>query len=161
MKLKQTNTTEKELPEALKTELKVGKWYKDTTKGYENIMGFVISIDDEYKNEFQGYGFASNGNWIVSKKGWNFGSCNWREATQQEVSSALIAEAKKRGFVEGAKFKSSFSENDKIRTVTETDSWYFNINENTLTISTNVIEWNKAQSNPIIFENGKWAEIIQ
>lgn len=155
------NSSEKEIPDEIKTELKVGKWYKHIRQ--EQLFCITKISDNAY-----GYGFNKKGTWIsyTDDRG-DFCVCNafffegLIVATQQEVSSALIAEAKKRGFVEGAKFKSSISENGKIRTVTETDSWFFCINHNFLTISTPSNEWNNAESNPIIFEEGKWAEIIQ
>ena len=51
--------------------------------------------------QFKNYGFNNSGEWS-NQIGWAFRS-NTIEATPQEVETALIKEAKKRGFKEGVK----------------------------------------------------------
>ena len=75
-----------------------------------------------------------------------------RLATEEEVSEALINEAKKRGYKEGVKCKFGIIED--IRTI-ETNDFVFKLEYNTLGIKL------KNGNADIIFKNGKWAEIIE
>lgn len=150
--------------EAFKTELIVGKWYKfywDCEPDKVRGIYYVESINDNEVWFEYGIDFTEN-NW--QGKDWYSKDHIWIEATPKEVKEALIAEAKNRGYVHGAKFKSSISENGIVRTVRADDTSFFDFYSgfNKLTTSTDKKEWeNKApQSNPDIFKDGKWAEII-
>lgn len=80
-------------PDAFKKELEYGKWYKS---GYGAIV-FCESFTSN--NNIQGYGFNSRKEYVQSTN-W-FEIDKWKEATPQEVESALICEAKKRGYKDG------------------------------------------------------------
>ena len=155
LKLSKINAVVKEnlnelFPDAFKPELELGKWYRNTNKALANYQGGI-----------KGYGFTIDGEWGLFKDNWSFDSPeNWKPATHEEVEAALIAEAKKRGFVDGAKFKSSLSENGDVRTVRESYQCELNPLSNTLHVSTPRKEWDEFQSNPCIFKDGNWAEII-
>jgi len=127
--------------EAFKTGLVVGKWY-------------VINNDPTYLLNYHGeseidihYGFM--GNWDL----WFFDEYHknmCREATPEEVESALINEAKKRGFKKGYK---SFPHNIYAYKITDSD-FYFDSNNNQLFVR------QKNDTFAKIFDNGKWAEIL-
>lgn len=158
--------TQEWFPEVFETKVEVGKWYK---RPNGNFL-FIKSIKN---TGVYGYGFDVFGYWVncTDESSLAF-ICDLEilkhldKATHEEVESALIAEAKKRGFVEGAKFKSSISENGEIRTVRESNSFgfIFCFDYNQLTTSTSKSEWEdgwSSQSNPTIFKNGIWASIIK
>lgn len=80
-------------PEAFKTELEVGKWYRNANKALANFQGGT-----------NGYGFTIEGEWNLFQDNWSFDFPeNWIPATDKEVEEALIAEAKKRGYKKGVK----------------------------------------------------------
>jgi len=133
--------------------LEVGKWYKDTE--YKNELWCITG-----KN--RGFGFDAMGHWsdeseLPSNK-------KFTPATPEEVETALIKEAKRRGFKEGVSVKSIYfdsvlkkhgkirfelSENGKLRMWSE-KTFYYDTNEDDNTKET-YLE---------IFNKGKWAEII-
>lgn len=106
-----------------KKELEVGKWYKDSTKTQfvfrQNDHNNSGVIDSEWKDEL--FSCSNRSEWSL--------------ATEQEISTLLIAEAKKRGY-----------ENMEL----ESNEYRFNAQENTLDIAG--VE---------IFNNGKWAELLE
>lgn len=126
-------------PEAFKNELEIGKWYKHEDSG---CLAFVEKI---IGRDFIGYGFTSSGKFVESQENWTIGFRGWEEATEEEVFEALKNEAVKRGFVEGVCFKSALSGNN----------YKF---KNIFTESTDMI-WSK--NGGVIFDNGKWATIIE
>ena len=79
-------------PNAFKKELEVGRWYKSIKRN------FLVNYQGD---NMENYGFWENQGF---KNNIAFGGY-WKdeciEATPQEVETALIAEAKKRGFKEG------------------------------------------------------------
>ncbi len=135
-------------PQAFESELEVGKWYKITQC---EIICFVTHIKED---RVYYYGFISK-HWLGND--WaNIGN-NWTLATDKEVETALIEEAKRRGFKEGVTFKNFNGANQTFLS-------FYGLNEsfNGLFSRTPKEEWgNKnCNSNPYIFRDGKWAEII-
>ena len=134
--------------------LKVGEWYKATDSKFMVLLTKFNSMYDS-----KGYFFDTSGDW----KGFGdvgLGQCI--KATPQEIDQALTDEAKRRGFNKGVKFK-SLSENGKIRTISDKTYICYYIDLNSLTILTSEEEWDNkydVQSNPTIFKDGEWAEII-
>lgn len=142
---------EKELPD-LFNKLEVGKWYK------------VIDKTNQFtKNEFALIYFDNNENHfgISFRQKWTIKFVNLLEvlkidtdevvlATEEEVKTALVNEAVKRGFELGKKVKWDFNgfEGYKCSNITKDNFEYF-VNENKLELSYG-----------IIFDNGKWATII-
>ena len=128
------------IPEAFKTELEVGKWYKlkDNPKilalydcfKHHRPYAYIFNekCDYEYRVEFSLFELPTY----------------WELATEEEVSEALINEAKKRGFnnIGDLKIKNTHGgiSND----------FYYDYKSNTLQLD-----------GAIIFNNGKWAEIIE
>ena len=136
------------IPEAFKTELEVGRWYKlkdnpkilalyDCFKHHRPyVYIFNEKGDYEYRVEFSLFELPTY----------------WELATEEEVSEALINEAKKRGYKEGVRCQ--FGLIKEIRTI-ETNDFEFKLEYNTLVIK------RKDGNSDIIFRNGKWNEIIE
>ena len=118
--------------------LKVGNWYKDGKA--------LVYCNSLFDNDIIGYGFSFNGNWH-SYNEVPFMGGNWALATDKEVEDALIKEAKRREFKEGVDVKwHSLDEvwrnsQGKFHYCKDMNSLYF--------------------GNYSIFEDGKWADIIE
>ena len=134
-------------------EYKAGDWVTD---GKYTIC---ITIIDE--TNFWGYGFSSYNGWVdystegSNSRGWSTTKDIKRLCTNEEVQTALISEAKRRGFKEGVRFDcensdaknclfSDFYNGDKLK-------WQFSPENNTLS----------KECNQFFFKEGKWAEIIE
>lgn len=137
---------EAQFPELFpKVDLKVNKWYKVKTKGYDKEA--LICFDND-KLEFN-YGFNHIG--VFSKNFRNLKEClsddnqEVEPATDEEVKTALIAEAKKRGYKEGVNIKNLLA-NSIVNCVGK--SFLYQNNE----------LWFSCIG--CIFKDGKWAEII-
>lgn len=123
-----------------------GKWYKTKATG---SLFFVEKILTDY---FIGYGFNSKPEWTNSTKWYEFIDVKMENlhaipATYEEVESALIAEAKKRGFVAGAKYLSpngGFKRTVVYPLVLTDDGKDL-----------------KCANHELLTLNGKWAEIIK
>lgn len=126
-------------PELFKFKLEVGKWYK-------NRYGSIVC----YQGESKGFGCTRSGRWCYNAV-WGFNSdhYNWTQATDKEVEEMLIKEAKKRGFVEGVMFDCVVSNRTKCEL--KTTVWQYFEERNLF--STNYSQY--------IFNNGKWATIIE
>ena len=84
-------------PNVFLKELEVGKWYK-----YKKGVFFIKSINGFWINV---YGTNKDGEWMTDNAKTTYDSC-FKPATNEEVLASLISEAKRRGFVDGAKYKS-------------------------------------------------------
>jgi len=135
---------EKELPD-LFNKLEVGKWLKTKLESNNRWLVYV-------NNDCSFYGFNSAGKWFDCQKStYNpIEDTNNYYATEEEVKTALVNEAVKRGFELGKKVKWNFegSEGYKCSNVTKDYFEYF-VNENKLELSYG-----------IIFDNGKWETLI-
>lgn len=129
-----------EVPE-IKPKLEVGKWYKS--------VGGLYCVTDIENDLVSAYGFE-NGNWRESG---TFKMCfavNDILATPEEVETALIAEAKRRGFKEGAKCVSLLRPYG-YETLFKYFDFEFDLNR--LWIDSDDYKC-------CVFSNGKWATII-
>lgn len=132
---------EKEFPELFEKELEVGRWYV-YGRSLLNYQGL------NHQALIQAYGFLEDKSWMeTSNCGNDFKS--WEEATPEEVESALIAEAKKKGFVEGAFVDGKIFGNGWYRRRKLGGQFEFNNSINQLCIG-----------DTAIFQDGKWAEIL-
>ena len=137
-------------PEVFKTELEVGKWYK--MKGNTH---FLCNFNGNIGNNGNSYGFNLIGEWMDNSMYFH-NSDTYIEATPEEVSAALINEAKKRGFKNGV-------------TILRGD-WYSGFSAPKVTIEkeeeqhrTSGFEFRNDTlflDGYIIFYSGNWAEII-
>ena len=89
------------LPEAFT--IQHGKWYKDPAWPLRLVYVEKALLPMNNNDAIEGYGFTGAGNWHVYSNGFYAGSWYLYEATKEEVEAMLFAEAKKRGFVDGAK----------------------------------------------------------
>lgn len=140
--LKDVNTTNKEL--------EVGKWYKRDT----DEIGTFLFLED--KNEFHltGYGFCE-GDWVgrdveEEYKGWC--TMGWTLATPEEVKSALVEEAKRRGFEKWNDQNVKCTTGKIVIPSGQAEKQYFDFISEHNSLSLHGIE---------VFDKGKWAEIIE
>ena len=131
------------IPEAFKTELEVGKWYK--MKGDTH---FLCNFNGNIGNNGNSYGFNLNGEWTDNSMCFQ-NSDTYVEATPEEVSAALINEAKKRGYKQG--ITCAFGKGAHNRMIRENEirwvpDWQ---DKGALCMGTNVI-----------FTQGNWAKIL-
>lgn len=128
--------------------LEVGKWYKD-----KECRG-IYYITSVLKDRFYFYGFNDDGLW-VNDYWYLINRCKLEPSTHEEVKTALIAEAKRR-----------YKRGDKVKCVSKTyyneiaeidmKSFRFYTNDNDIWVSSEV-----ERCNVCIFNNGKWAEVIE
>ena len=130
-----------------KFELEVGKWYKHEYYDYDYLIN--------YQGNGFGYGFFNG----VYSNGWGFGeqrtSQGAKPATKEEVQTALIAEAKRRGYRNGVTFKSLDYNFKNVKIID--DFFKFDFNNNDLYLKVDAPSGQRYRS---VFLNGKWAEII-
>lgn len=123
-------------PEAFEKHLEVGVWYKST-----KLSGCFVFLETKKKGR---YGFDSEG-WYRTQDS-NLGVNTFlTKATPQEVEAALIAEAKKRGFVKGAIFTTPVN---KIECTIK--DYSFKKIDNCLYLD-----------GMALFNDGKWATIVE
>jgi len=129
-------------PDAFKKELEIGKCAK--SKERSNCLVFITEFT---KYGFNGYGFDNENKFCNLKNDeWTSVLSLWRLATEQEVKTSLINEAKKRGLIDGNYIKSTNGE----RGLVNDGNWIYDENVNKL-----------YYAGFILFDNGKWATIIE
>lgn len=130
-------------------QFEVGKWYKNKEE-----PKFLFYLESIKGGSYYGRGFGCSGMWH------NSNNCSWGikgcvQATDKEVEDALMAEAKRRGFKEGVKWKSLFFKgeitdyNDNGRS-SHDNEFKYTAHKNTLSLGYGVI-----------YKNGVWAEIVK
>ena len=130
-------------PEAFKTELTVGKWYKSKNQNKKTIF-YLTSLPFD---ENCGYGVNYLGIWLDKFDLRGSYAHDFELATPEEVELALNAEAKKRGYKDGVTI--TWKNKPKlIYTLGDDEFDYLK--------SKNVLVFGKYG----IFERGEWAEII-
>ncbi|HYD90310.1 MAG TPA: hypothetical protein VEA37_02350 [Flavobacterium sp.] len=135
--------------EKLPEQYPIGKWVKEPGIEFGKSLYYIVSIDkDKGINPVNSYGINRNGVWRdIDNRSLEL--TNWPLATDEEVNTALIAEAERRGFKNGAYVDNSpLGFNFKERLKKGSNIWvsegYVNIGSDGLAI----------------YKNGKWAEII-
>ncbi|TYP89457.1 hypothetical protein BC792_12758 [Sphingobacterium allocomposti] len=143
-----------------KDEPKLDRWYKRAGRSLVYLTGITRGVG-------YGYGFDIDGNW--------FDRCNGNpifidclvEATPQEVEEALVKEAKRRGFLTQGTFFKSFTDGGKVREVQPFECYDGKMNPIKLSFSSGFLYYEEGLktsyglcSNPRVFEDGKWAEIV-
>jgi len=130
----------------------VGCWIKDE---HSKALYFIEEIDFTKINGVKSFGFSTKGGWSDSRhRSTRSLTEDFIQATDKEVETALIAEAKKRGFKEGVTVH-SFIHNINLKCK--------NVNIKSKYISRfNKLHFGGDVSKcVVIFKDGKWAEIIQ
>lgn len=142
-------------PEVFKPVLEVGKWYKNNDKGCKKSICFVVNLKGN-GHEFAGYGFDCKGIWFYEIEDVDFcGSKNWTEAPEAEVFEDLKNEAVKR-------YKEKMIVPLNINLL---DGYKNNYQELYFEKYCRLDEYNRlwvnfGKWNAVVFDNGKWAEII-
>lgn len=124
--------------------LEVGKWYIHTLRGHNDML-FNFQGKYSMASDSGAYGFTRLGVWHN-----NLGvglDDPLREATHDEVSNALIREAKKRGYKYGNYYCLSNSKT------------YYNISDK-FTFEDDKLFHGTVLRN-VVFADGEWAEIIE
>jgi len=137
---------EKEFPQLFETKLEVGKWYKNTKHDY--IFCFNGIYDDSSQ-----YGVNRLCCWSVELSSHERHIAFFIPATPEEVKTALVNEAKKRGFKEGVRVKSFLGRN-----IGTTKNGYGRneVSDESFEFSSNML----FIGHLCIFKDGKWAEIL-
>ena len=138
-----TGTDVTERYEAFKKELEIGKWYK-----YKLALFYVTNKRSNNANYYNVFGFDVDGNWMTDNAATYFDE-NYIEATPEEVESALINEAKKRGYKGGitcAFGKGAYNMMIRENEIRWVPDWQ---DKGALCMGMNVI-----------FTQGNWAEIL-
>lgn len=130
--------------QAFESELEVGKWYTPLNQ-YEGIA--LVCVKNPNDTDNFGYGFDWLGNW--TDKGYTVSEeQKTRLATKEEVETALIAEAKRRGLDrQGISIKCLELLNVQLSHKNDFACFRY---------SDNGIYYNGIK----VYKNGKWAEII-
>ena len=124
-------------------EYEIGKWYIITDRGVNWLFN--------YQGDNKGYGFNSYREWGTNYTFHNITNRhNINLATNEEVKTALIKEAKRRWFINNVSFKSAYDE-ERLGVIEES-SYYYSNSVNGLFSDLN---------GEAIFYDGKWAEIIK
>lgn len=115
-------------------------WAKDDE--YPNWMGY-------FKDDIPKFGFCSYGKWKKQLHGSKYSGCDSnRPATHEEIESALIEEAKRRGYKGGDTIKGIY---DTKHTDPEIGSFYYNAKNDRL----------YTNEGCIVYWAGQWAEIVE
>ena len=134
-----------------KPKFEVGKWYKNGC-----FLGRITSCSNE---DFKFYGFNAGGAWrdddYYSFVDYSLRDKNTREATNEEVQTALIKEAEKLGFKEGVKFELIEGKTGSINYDRIIDYEFRYIHQQ------NELVIQMLGASYTIFKNGKWATIIE
>ena len=135
-----TTTTQTEEEEIPQQQLEIGKWYtfkEDNCDWLMNYQGEGMSC----------YGFNSNGSWrndyIMIPR------LNWKLATYKEIQTALIKEARKRGYTA-----------NNFKTLKEGTSG-FDTDFNFSYYSDILFCKPVGEGGAVVYENGVWAEVIE
>lgn len=130
-------------PEAFQIEVEAGKWYIwERTK---DVLLFITGFDGD---KVKGYGIKNN-DWFDNRSisdYWGYKTDSYFvPATDKEVETALIAEAKRRGF------KGHF----KVKPLWNSTYHFWSCSDNNIRFKNNTLFFSSA-----IFKDGKWAEIL-
>jgi hypothetical protein len=137
----------KECPKLFESEIEINNYYWVKHENLQNSLVFIQGKEVEYT-----YGFNHYFEWTEIYRN-NLLHTKYKKdiikkATPQEVETALIKEAKNRGYVDG-NYKCLRGETKQNR-----KRFYYNLEMNELRIA-NEYYYN------VIFQNGTWATIIE
>jgi len=126
-------------------EFEIDKWYK-----HKKAAIYLL-----YNGTKWGKGFRT-GRWVDK---WKIEyEENWKLADMKEVKKLLKEKAKK-DYPEGTKFRNL--DTNSIRTVEKASHSYWKDTNRITCGKTPMYEWEAEQSNPYLFKDGKWAEIVE
>ena len=137
------------IPEALKKELEIGKWYKTKKEGFEKCLFNLLGKMDTC---IIYYGFNAQGSWS-SKTYWFtcYKTMEFLEATPEEVEVALKAETIKRYGKDW--------ENTKIKAHADGQPWIGNgLNKGFFSCGLTPNE--VFSKHGVLYSHGNWAQIL-
>lgn len=123
-----------------------GKWYKN--KSCQHLWFVEQVIRNCNSNPHKAYGIDGRGDWSISDYR-NLFVENYRLATKEEIESALINEAIKRGFIAGVKLAGTG--------INSNFSGLYPISGKFTYYNSNILD---SDGNGHIFHNGNWAELL-
>lgn len=145
---------EREFPEVFKTQFIDGKWYINT--GCAGKVGHTLFMYSSERDHDSQIGIDADGNWAE-----NLGcrTMGIYPASDERVKEALLNEAKKRGFVKGAKFFPPDKKGGNYFTA-KTDARFFMLESHEPQH-----KFNMAMANDglgcVIFHKGIWATLME
>ena len=142
---------EEEFPKLFKSELEIGKWYK-----YTDVENWKLCITVFNGTDVKGYGFSCS---RLFMEDWRATGCNELDTlipcTDEEVETALIKEAKKRGFEKGSTIIDA--RDFKKEKISEIEFEICNYKPYGLELTVSKGKHNYC----VLFSQGKWATIIE
>lgn len=143
-----------DFPQAFESELETGKWYKGDVD-FKSLI-YITGLEDKKSyTTIKYYGFTF-GDYSESGTIANYEhEKSLVPATDKEVETALIAEAKRRGYRNGVTFKSLDYNFKNVKIID--DFFSFDFNNNDLYLKVDAPSGQRYRS---VFLKGKWAEII-
>lgn len=135
----------------------IGKWYV-SAEGKPTC----ICVKEKRGSGFYGYGVTYRNEWTDDGMLQDTTIKYMKVATPKEVEEALIKEAERRGFKEGVRFNCIDEGYEGVCEIDEMDNWFTSDEDGEALRVINIEEnWDETCSNPSIYLNGKWAEIIK
>ena len=141
----------KNFPKLFKTCLKAGDWARVIQKDHEQYDTIVFLT--------KGCICDFNSIRVNGEHGDGFDNYHLVKATREEVEKALIKEAKRRGFVEGATFKQDFLFLNEY-TIAGLKGFQLDFGGYLCIKFNSDYQVNRYQER-VIFSNGKWAKILK
>lgn len=139
----------KECPKLFENKIEVGKWYKCLDMG--NLIYYKSDNQDNYGLSYYKKEWSND---LIMQKAYKF-----KLATPQEVETALIQEAKKRGYKKDIEVVDIYNgKTEKDTTIISSNNFDYEI------IKAGSIQGDMAlrdSDGNIIFHNGTWATIIE
>lgn len=135
------------------SEFEVGKWYYFERDDGDSFLAKFSRLD-EYRFYYSHCAPLNYHNMVWAEDDWCNVSLLKRPATKEEVESALIKEAEKRGFKEGVEIMSFFSNLTPYVSpvkLKQKDKWKYKSDEDSL----------HHEDGARIYCKGKWAEIVK
>tara|TARA_R110002049_G_scaffold309249_1_gene519241 strand:- start:30598 stop:31395 length:798 start_codon:yes stop_codon:yes gene_type:complete len=139
-------------PELFEVKLEVGKWYKYTRSG---TLSFYQGEGKKSYGFHTGHKFLDSHSWHMPTE-----DTEIIPATESEVKEALIKEAVKRGYKSGVKFVSLGEKfitdhcKGSVSVISDKPDYDLHFEDSILWVS-------GGENSGIIYEDGKWAEIIE
>lgn len=166
--MKKHKITEKQIKEiyeatSINNQEQLKEWFPKVFEKQYKLNNWFIYLNEEdgqetlvfIRNDKTCYGFDSPNIWSETTN-WTSPDLDWieRKATKEEVGQALINEAVKRGFKEGAKTKGLNNDNE-ISQIINGYSYKFEVDELRLNCKGNFF------IKRLVYERGIWAEVIE
>ena len=142
---------------------KIGDWvWIKSDQSWNNLE--ILVYFNGFDSESDTYGFATMKNWVNNFRISSFHTgIKITKATDKEVTDALTAEAKKRGFKEGVTIIPVGCKNPQKITnpFSKITNPFSHVDVDEINTYSPMSEWHNNYSNPPIYKNGVWASIVE